>query len=172
MTPSGSEQPYCYVALGDSISIDEYAGGRGRGGASLLAANRDADFPPWRCKDLRALHEGLRYQLLASDGATSHALLESQLPRVESSGMRPAVVTLTVGGNDLLGAYGDTARARQLVRSVRARVEEALGRLRRLMPAADDPVIVGPSTTPATAAARLHGWGCRRGRTSSTCSPS
>jgi hypothetical protein len=28
-----------YVALGDSISIDDYAGGPGRGGASLLARN-------------------------------------------------------------------------------------------------------------------------------------
>jgi hypothetical protein len=149
MAPSGSEEPSCYVALGDSISIDEYAGGRGRGGASLLAANRDEDFPPWRGKDLRSLHERLRYQLLAGDGATSHALLESQLPRLESSGMRPAVVTLTVGGNDLLGAYGDTARARQLVRLVRARVEEALGRLRRLMPSPDDPVIVGTVYDPS-----------------------
>jgi hypothetical protein len=56
------------VVLCDSISIDEYAGGRGRGGASLLAANRDEDFPQWRGKDLRTLHEGLRFQLLASDG--------------------------------------------------------------------------------------------------------
>ena len=34
-----------YAALGDSISIDEYAGGPGRGGASLLHTNRDDDFP-------------------------------------------------------------------------------------------------------------------------------
>ena len=33
-----------YVALGDSISIDVYAGGPGRGGASLLARNRDDDY--------------------------------------------------------------------------------------------------------------------------------
>jgi hypothetical protein len=97
MAPSGGEEPYCYVALGDSISIDEYAGGRGRGGASLLAANRDEDFPQWRGKDLRTLHAGGQYQLLARDGATSHALLQSQLPRLESSGVRPGVVTLTVG---------------------------------------------------------------------------
>ena len=149
MAPSGSQEPYCYVALGDSISIDEYAGGRGRGGASLLAGNRDEDFPHWRGKDLRTLHAGLQYQLLARDGATSHALLEFQLPRLVSSGVRPAVVTLTVGGNDLLGAYGDTARARQLVRSVRARVEEALGRLRQLMRAPADPVIVGTVYDPS-----------------------
>ncbi len=43
-----------YVALGDSISIDDYAGGSGRGGASLLFRNRDDDFPEWSGRDLRA----------------------------------------------------------------------------------------------------------------------
>jgi hypothetical protein len=32
-----------YAALGDSMSIDDYAGGRGRGAASLVWRNRDAD---------------------------------------------------------------------------------------------------------------------------------
>jgi hypothetical protein len=41
-----------YVALGDSISIDEYTGGPGRGGASLLFRNLDDDFPQWRGRDL------------------------------------------------------------------------------------------------------------------------
>ena len=36
-----------YVALGDSMSIDDYAGGAGWGAASLLHRNRDADFPAW-----------------------------------------------------------------------------------------------------------------------------
>jgi hypothetical protein len=40
-----------YVALGDSISVDVYAGGPGRGGASLLARNRDEEFPDWRGLD-------------------------------------------------------------------------------------------------------------------------
>jgi hypothetical protein len=33
MAPGEIDGPYSYVALGDSISIDEYAGGPGRGGA-------------------------------------------------------------------------------------------------------------------------------------------
>ena len=99
------------VALGDSISIDTYAGGPGRGGASLLARNRDDDFPQWRGHDLATRHPSVRYQLLAVDGGTTQTLLQSQLPRLEASGVAPTVVTLTVGGNDLLGAYGDTSRA-------------------------------------------------------------
>ena len=35
-----------YAALGDSLSIDNYAGGPGRGAASLLWRNRDGDFRP------------------------------------------------------------------------------------------------------------------------------
>jgi hypothetical protein len=37
--------PAHHVALGDSISIDDYSGGPGRGGSSLLFSNRDDDFP-------------------------------------------------------------------------------------------------------------------------------
>lgn len=47
MTSSPDGAPEVYIALGDSISIDPYAGGPGRGGASLLARNRDDDFPDW-----------------------------------------------------------------------------------------------------------------------------
>jgi lysophospholipase L1-like esterase len=149
MAPGEIDGPYSYVALGDSISIDEYAGGPGRGGASLLARNRDEDFPQWRGRDLRALDRRLRYHLLASDGGTSRTLLESQLPRLESSGVRPSVVTLTVGGNDLLGAYGDTGQAQQILRAVAVRVGQTLGRLRRLMRAPDDPVVVGTVYDPS-----------------------
>ena len=149
MAPGEIDGPYSYVALGDSISIDEYAGGPGRGSASLLARNQDDDFPQWRGQDLRALDRGLRYHLLAGDGGTSRTVLESQLPRLESSGRRPSVVTLTVGGNDLLAVYGDTGQARQTVRSVAVRVGEILGRIRRLMRAPDDPVVVGTVYDPS-----------------------
>jgi GDSL-like Lipase/Acylhydrolase family len=149
MAPGEIDGSYSYVALGDSISIDEYAGGPGRGGASLLARNQDDDFPHWRGRDLRAVGRGLRYHLLAADGATSRTVWESQLPRLESSGVRPSVVTLTVGGNDLLAVYGETGQARQIVRSVGVRVGEILGRIRRLMRASDDPVVVGTVYDPS-----------------------
>jgi hypothetical protein len=138
-----------YVALGDSISIDEYAGGPGRGGASLLACNRDDDFPQWRGHDLSTQHPSLRYHLLAVDGGTTETLLDVQLPRLEASGRRPAVVTLTVGGNDLLTAYGDTIRARKVVRTVCERVGQALSRLTRVMRAPGDPIVLGTVYDPS-----------------------
>jgi len=138
-----------YVALGDSISIDDYAGGPGRGAASLLARNRDDDFPHWRGHDLAARHPSLRYQLLAVDGGTTQTLLDSQLPRLEASGLRPTVVTLTVGGNDLLGAYGDTTRARNVVHAVTVRVRQALSRLERLMRSPDNAIVLGTVYDPS-----------------------
>jgi lysophospholipase L1-like esterase len=146
--PSDTGSPV-YVALGDSISIDEYAGGPGRGGASLLARNRDDDFPHWRGHDLISRQPSLRYHLLAVDGGTTQTLLDLQLPRLEASELRPTLVTLTVGGNDLLGAYGDTTRARAVVHTVIVRVGQALTRLARLMRSPDDPVVLGTVYDPS-----------------------
>jgi lysophospholipase L1-like esterase len=144
-----SESPAVYVALGDSISIDEYAGGPGRGGASLFARNRDDDFPEWRGRDLAALHPDLQYHLLAMDGGTTQTLLDLQLPQLERSGVAPTVVTLTVGGNDLLQAYGDTHRAHDVVQLVGARVGQALARIRRLLRSPSDALIVGTVYDPS-----------------------
>ncbi|MDQ3850470.1 MAG: hypothetical protein M3296_07645 [Actinomycetota bacterium] len=59
-----------YVALGDSISIDVY-GGAERGGASLLARNRDDDLPDWRHHDPAPTRPELDFALLATDGGTT-----------------------------------------------------------------------------------------------------
>lgn len=142
-----------YVALGDSISIDEYAGGPGRGGASLFARNRDDDFPEWHGRDLATLHPDLRYHLLAIDGGTTQTLLDFQLPQLERSGVAPTIVTLTVGGNDLLQAYGDTHRAYEVVRLVGTRVGQALARIRRLLRSPRDTLILGTVYDPSDGSA-------------------
>jgi lysophospholipase L1-like esterase len=136
-----------YVALGDSISIDDYAGGPGRGGASLLHANRDDDFPEWRGRDLRTERPGTGFAPLCTDGATIRTLLEVQLPRLAAL-PPPSVVTLTVGGNDLLGAYGDTAAARRVIAGVRSAVDRALAEITaRLAPGGR--VVVGTVYDPS-----------------------
>ena len=124
MAPGEIDGPYSYVALGDSISIDDYSGGPGRGGASLLYANRDDDFPDWRGRDLATRYPGSQLELLALDGGTVETVLEVELPQLVRLGRRPDLVSLTVGGNDLLQAYGDTGTARFVVREVGAGVGE------------------------------------------------
>jgi lysophospholipase L1-like esterase len=95
-----------YVALGDSMSIDDCAGGPGRGAASLLHRNRNTDFPDWAGRDLAA---GPDVQVLARDGGVAADVLQRQIPPVTHA---PALVTVTIGGNDLMGAYGGSRAAR------------------------------------------------------------
>jgi lysophospholipase L1-like esterase len=137
-----------YVALGDSISIDDYAGGPGRGAASLVFANRDEDFPEWRGRDLRTADRQAGFWLLATDGATTRTLLDAQLPRLSALRVRPTLVTLTIGGNDLLGAYGDTRAAHAVIDRVQAAVTRALAGIRGLL-APSGRVVVGTVYDPS-----------------------
>ena len=118
-----------YAALGDSMSIDIYAGGPGRGATSLLHTNRDADFPEWAGRDLAG--RGYEVLNLTADGATSADVLEWQLSRLQSSA---DLVTLTVGGNDLMAAFGDTAAAEAVIRTVAERSEKILGVVSKVSP--------------------------------------
>ena len=155
--PVAADAPV-YVALGDSISIDEYAGGPGRGAASLLARNLDAEFPQWRGRDLASIAPRTRFHPLATDGGTSCTVLDRQLPRLVALGVTPTVVTLTAGGNDVLGAYGDTPRARAVITGVREDIGTALAALRcRMRP--DDPIIVGTVYDPSDGTGDSSGLG-------------
>jgi lysophospholipase L1-like esterase len=159
-----AESPTHYVALGDSISIDDYSGGPGCGGASLLFANRDGDFPDWRGRDLRTTESGAVFSLLATDGATTRTFLDLQLPRLAALHVRPTLVTLTIGGNDLLGAYGDSRAAREVIAHVQAALDRALpGSPASSAPPAES--FSARSTTPATARARRPSWAYHHGPT-------
>lgn len=149
MSPIGHEtgSETVYVALGDSISIDEYAGGPGRGGASLLARNLDDDFPEWRGRDLASSGD-TRFHLLATDGATCRTVLSQQLSRFAALELAPNVATLTMGGNDLLGAYGHTTLAVAVVGQVASAVDRTLEAIRQLMPT-DGLIIVGTVYDPS-----------------------
>jgi lysophospholipase L1-like esterase len=107
-----------YTALGDSVSIDDYGGGPGRGAASLLWRNRDHDFPAWASHDLTTTDPTARLVLLATDGATSSTVADEQLGRLHRLGVTPTVATVTMGGNDLLAAYGDAGAARRAIGTV------------------------------------------------------
>jgi lysophospholipase L1-like esterase len=63
---------------------------------------------------------------LTYDGATTSGVLERQLPLMDRP---PDLVTITMGGNDLMGAYGDTAAAEAVIRAAVERADVILGRI-------------------------------------------
>jgi lysophospholipase L1-like esterase len=115
-----------YVALGDSMSIDDYAGGPGRGAASLLYRNH-ADWPDFAGRDLATFRPDLEFRVLAFDGATSEGVLALQVPTLRSLPKAPRLITLTVGGNDLLTYFGiGRGEAGRAARHLGSRLERIL----------------------------------------------
>jgi lysophospholipase L1-like esterase len=133
MSGMGGQDPVVYAALGDSMSIDDYAGGPGRGAASLLWRNRDDDFPAWAGRDLTTRDPTARLVLLASDGATSATVAGEQLRPLRRLQRTPTLATVTMGGNDLLVDYGDATAARRAIRTVLDNGRLVLASLRALM---------------------------------------
>lgn len=145
-----------YVALGDSMSIDLYpaldvgeidvavalerdahAGAVAKiGAASLLYANDDARWPAEQGADLVSHHPGITFDNLASDGATIGDVFGEQLPRLAESADE-TLLTLTIGGNDLLSAFANKPR-RSLMEAIGRDIGEAyeflLDALRRARP--------------------------------------
>ncbi len=127
-----------FVALGDSMSIDLYpaldAGeidvavalerdpGAGSvapiGAASLLYQNDDARWVDDQGDDLVSRYPGIVFQQLATDAATIGDVFGEQLSRLEP-GEEATLITLTVGGNDLLSAFANRPRASLLERIAR-----------------------------------------------------
>jgi lysophospholipase L1-like esterase len=119
-----------YVALGDSMSIDLYpaldageidvavalersvsAGSVAPlGAASLLYQNDDARWPHEQGADLVSRYPGISLRNLASDAATIGDVFGEQLPQLDESD-DDTLVTLTIGGNDLLSAFANRPRA-------------------------------------------------------------
>ena len=132
-----------YIALGDSMSIDLYpaldaweidvavalersvaAGSVAPlGAASLLYQNDDARWPDEQGSDLVSRYPGIGMQNLASDGATIGDVFGEQLPQLEESD-EDTLVTLTIGGNDLLSAFANRPRA-SLLEAIERDVAEA-----------------------------------------------
>jgi lysophospholipase L1-like esterase len=115
-----------YIALGDSMSIDLYpaldsgqvdvavalervpsAGNIAPlGAASLLYQNSEEYWPDELGNDLISRYPGIALTNLAEDGATIGDVFGEQLTQIEETD-EPVLITLTVGGNDLLSAYGN-----------------------------------------------------------------
>jgi lysophospholipase L1-like esterase len=127
-----------YIALGDSMSIDLYpaldageidvsvalewdsnAGAVAPlGAASLLYRNVDDRYPEFEGRDLVSRYGEIGFANHAEDGATIGDVFGSQVPLIEQSD-EPTLITLTVGGNDLLSAFANRPDARLLAGVVR-----------------------------------------------------
>ena len=115
-----------YIALGDSMSIDLYpaldlgetdvqvalewdasAGAVAPlGAASLLHRNADDRYPEFAGRDLVTHHPGIQFLNIAEDGATIGDVFGMQIPQIPASDDR-TLITLSVGGNDLLSAFSN-----------------------------------------------------------------
>lgn len=145
-----------YVALGDSVSIDlypaldagetdvavalEWDARAGRvaplGAASLLARNADDLYPEFQGRDLESLYPGITFVNVAEDGATIGDVFGSQLAAIGESEVS-TLITLSVGGNDLLSAYGNkpvAALLRRVVEDIAEAYDFLIGSLRRVRP--------------------------------------
>jgi lysophospholipase L1-like esterase len=132
-----------YVALGDSMSSDHYPTCDVRGldlppprldplgAASLLYQNDDTRWPEFQGKDLASTSPGVRSLNLTQDGATIDDVATEELARLgHDSSDRGILVTLTVGGNDLLSALGAGSRLDQVVRRIIAQYTELIETVR------------------------------------------
>jgi lysophospholipase L1-like esterase len=119
-----------YVALGDSMSIDLYpaldvgetdvavalewdarAGAVAPlGAASLLYQNVDDRYAEFAGEDLQTRYPGIEFLNVAEDGATIGDVFGSQLSQVDAS-TEPSLLTLSIGGNDLLSAVANEPKA-------------------------------------------------------------
>jgi lysophospholipase L1-like esterase len=104
-----------YLALGDSISIDDYTGVRDGGAASQLARRLGAELVD-----------------LTRDGNTTHGVL-AELARAPMAD----IVTLTAGGNDLLGG--------ELPRAILRRLHQIAQRIQPLGPGVVINTVYDPS---------------------------
>ena len=132
-----------YIALGDSMSIDLYpaldageidvavalewdarAGSVAPlGAASLLHRNVDDRHPEFAGADLISRDPDIGFLNVAEDGATIGDVFGIQLPQIPESDDR-TLLTLSVGGNDLLSAFANRPKP-ALLREVVKDIAEA-----------------------------------------------
>jgi len=145
-----ADAPRYYVSLGDSVSIDAYAGGPGRGASSLLLKNRNDDFPDWKGRDLATGLPGARLIPLATDGGTAANVRYYQIPRLKEMKAKASLVTLTMGGNDLLQVYGNDDAAHTARRALWEHGHAILTDLRQsLLASPEAPILVGTIYDPS-----------------------
>jgi len=106
------------------------------GAACLLYKNADERHPEFTGRDLVSRIPGVELQNLAEDGATIGDVFGSQLSLLEESEV-PTLLTLSIGGNDLLSAFANRPVASLLqgiVKDIGDGLEFLTESLRRVRP--------------------------------------
>jgi lysophospholipase L1-like esterase len=148
-----------YIAVGDSMSIDLYpaldlgetdvavalervvqAGAIAPVGAASLFHTNDVDrWPDFAGDDLVSRYPGIVMTNLCVDGATIGDVFSEQLLELEPSESE-TLITVTVGGNDLLSAFASHRRKpimATIVRDITQAYEFLVTELARLRPRAE-----------------------------------
>jgi lysophospholipase L1-like esterase len=138
-----------YVALGDSMSTDHYPTCDVRnldapparldplGAAALLHSNDDARWPEFRGRDLDRLHREMEFLSLAEDGAMIDDVATEELARLGRDSDDPNILlTVTVGGNDLLDALTARRQLDREVKRIERRYTDLIATVREELPAA------------------------------------
>jgi hypothetical protein len=132
-----------YVALGDSMSTDEYPTCDlleldavptellPAGAAALMHRNLDDRWPEFARTDLATLCPGIEARVLAGDGAMIEDVLTEELARTgrDTQGAR-LLITLTAGGNDLLDALTVERKLAEVLEEISGRYAELVTTLR------------------------------------------
>jgi lysophospholipase L1-like esterase len=138
-----------YIALGDSMSTDHYPTCEVRdldippsrldplGAASLFFHNDDARWPEFGGRDLVSHSPGVEFRNLAEDGAMIDDVATEELARLGRDSQDPTIlITLTVGGNDLVDALLARRPLESAVSRIGWRYAELVASIREELPRA------------------------------------
>lgn len=140
------DKPAAYIAIGDSMSIDLYPvldaserSGKttdGLGAASLLYRNNDDFWPEFAGQDLATKFDALAFCNLTADGATTFDFLDpAYLDIVKEFKDRPSIITVTLGGNDILRLiHLEDAQLGSAFENLTARYDSVIDAISNLMP--------------------------------------
>lgn len=132
------------LGIGDSVT-DGYGAAKGRGYFDLLHDSRPLGRS--RIGDLRSAHKNIRAINISVSGANSGQCLKLLQARRPFAGDLHGIVTMSIGGNDLIHWYGRTAptrlamfgathkQAKPWIAAFRTRLDKILAEVERLLPA-------------------------------------
>ncbi len=134
-----------YIALGDSMSINSYPSMDymdkyhsdlyipDLGAAALLYKNNDKVWPEFDGCDLVSLCPETDFAYYPTDGATTLSVLDNQVPQMNAKLKGLVLITLTVGGNDLIEMIGKSQQeGDRLFAELIQRLDQILRQIRKI----------------------------------------